>query len=191
MLYLVHLTHAGKTVRFQLAMLKSGWMKSYRGFMIWSLTSLDLKMRGYSEKLWVLSFYGTRTTSSFQARRQGQHRLRVVAGHLHLQEPTHPMTSTTTTRVHLDLRRRTWVGRLRRRLCPLRTIRGSGSAAQNDKSRPSQEYLIRIFLSELTTVLTRKSQRSQRPKKMRILQRRNPSPPRYTPRSKKRGHVIF
>ena len=36
-----------------------------------------------------------------------------------------PKTTTTTTRVHLDLRRWTWVGRLRRRLCPLRTISGS------------------------------------------------------------------
>ena len=62
MLYLVHLTHAGKTVRFQLAMLKSWWMKSYRGLMLWSLTSLDLEMRGHSEKLKVVSFYGTRRT---------------------------------------------------------------------------------------------------------------------------------
>jgi hypothetical protein len=35
------------------------------GFMIWSLTSLDPKMRGHSEKYWVDSFYGTRTTSRF------------------------------------------------------------------------------------------------------------------------------
>ncbi len=50
MLYLDHLTHAGIAVRFQLAMLKSGWMKSWRGFTHWSLTSLELKVRGHSEK---------------------------------------------------------------------------------------------------------------------------------------------
>jgi hypothetical protein len=33
------------------------------------------------------------------------------------------MTTATTTRVHLDHRRRTWVGRLRRRL--LRKLSGS------------------------------------------------------------------
>ena len=70
MLYLVHLAQSGIIVRFQLAMLESGWMKSYRGFMIWSLTSLDLKVRRHSDKFWVVSFYGTRSTSSFQARRQ-------------------------------------------------------------------------------------------------------------------------
>ena len=59
-----------------------------------------------------------------QARRQGQHRLRVVAGHHHLQE-AHPKTMINTARVHLDLRGRTWVSRLRRRLCQLRTISGS------------------------------------------------------------------
>jgi hypothetical protein len=76
--------YGGMAVRFQLAMLKSGWIKSCRGFMIWSLTSLDPKMRGHSEKYWVESFYQIRTTSSFQARPQGQHRLRVIAGHIHL-----------------------------------------------------------------------------------------------------------
>jgi hypothetical protein len=74
-LYLLALMYAGMAVRFQLAMLKSGWMKSCQGFMIWSSISLDQKMRGHSEKYWVESFYGTRITSSFQARPQGQHRL--------------------------------------------------------------------------------------------------------------------
>jgi hypothetical protein len=52
---------------------------------------------------------------------KGQHRLRVVAGHLHLHhlQALH-MTMATTTRVHLDHRRQTWVGRLRRR--PLRIL---------------------------------------------------------------------
>ena len=36
-----------------------------------------------------------------------------------------PQEYINTARVHLDLRRRTWVGRLRRRLCQLRTISGS------------------------------------------------------------------
>ena len=145
MLYLVHLAHAGMAVRFQLAMLKLVWMKSQWGGTQWSLTSLDLKVRGHSEKYWVVSFYGTRTTSSFQAGRQSQHRLRVVACHLHLHhlQEAHPMTTTTTARVHLDLRR------------SLRLVLNN-AGAQSDKCRPSQEYLIRIFLLDLTIVLTRK-----------------------------------
>ena len=38
-----------------------------------------------------------------------------------------PPTTTTTARVHLDLRCRTWVGRLRRRLHPLRRLSGNVS----------------------------------------------------------------
>jgi hypothetical protein len=89
-----------------------------------SSTSLDPKMRGNSEKYWVESSYRTRTTSSFQDRPQGQHRLRVVACHLHLHHLQAPhMVTATTTRVHLDHHRRTWVGHLRRR--SLRILSGS------------------------------------------------------------------
>jgi hypothetical protein len=44
MLYLVNLELAGMVVRFQLAMLVSGWIKLYRDTSHWSLTYLDLKM---------------------------------------------------------------------------------------------------------------------------------------------------
>jgi hypothetical protein len=101
---------------------KVGVDEMVMGFMIWSLTSLDLKMRGHSEKYWIESFYGTRTTSRFQARPQGQHRLRVVVGHLHLHhlQEALPMTTATTIRVHLDHRHQTWVSHLHRR--PLRKL---------------------------------------------------------------------
>src|SRR5664279_2921379 len=107
-------------MRFQMAMVVSAWINLYRDMNHWSLTFLELMMRGHWETSGVVSFYGARNTSCFQARRQGHHRLLLVAIH-DLQ--VHMMTRgtpTTTTRVHLDLRRR--VSRLRcpRRLRPLK-----------------------------------------------------------------------
>jgi hypothetical protein len=94
-------------------MLVSGWTELYQDMSHWSLTCLDLKMSRHSEKSRVVSFYGTRKTSSFQA---WCHRHRVVAGHHHLR--VHPVTTTTTTtRVHLDLHRR--VSHRRHHLRPL------------------------------------------------------------------------
>jgi hypothetical protein len=102
--YLVDLEKSSMAVRFKLAMLMSGWMQLYWGMSLWSLTSLNLKRRQHLEKSLVVSFFGIRNTSCFQARRQGGHPLlRVLAIH-HLQ--VHPSTmigTTTRARVHLDL----------------------------------------------------------------------------------------
>jgi hypothetical protein len=50
MLYLLNLELLGIPVRFQMAMLVSGWMKFYADMSHYILTLLDLKMRRHSEK---------------------------------------------------------------------------------------------------------------------------------------------
>jgi hypothetical protein len=65
MRYLVDLENSSMAMRFELAMLVSGWMQFYRGMSPWSLTSLDLKRRQHLEKYWVVSFFGTRNASCF------------------------------------------------------------------------------------------------------------------------------
>jgi hypothetical protein len=82
MRYLLDLDKPGMAVRFELVMLMSGWMQLCRGMSPSSLTLLDLKRRQHLEKYWVVSFFGIRNTSCFQARRQGSHPLlRVLAIH--------------------------------------------------------------------------------------------------------------
>jgi hypothetical protein len=71
-------------VGHQLAMLVSGWMQLYQGMSPWSLISLDLKRRQHLEKYWVVSFFGIRNTSCFQAQRQGGHPLLWVLAIHHL-----------------------------------------------------------------------------------------------------------
>jgi hypothetical protein len=73
--YLLDLDNSGMAMRFELAMLVSGWMQLYWGMSPSSLTSMDLKRRQHLEKYWVVSFFGIRNTSSFQARCQGGHPL--------------------------------------------------------------------------------------------------------------------
>lgn len=62
-------------------------------------------MRGHLERSGVVSFYGASNTSCFQTRGRGHHRLlRDAIHHLQLHMMTRGTTSTTT-RVHLGLRR--------------------------------------------------------------------------------------
>jgi hypothetical protein len=65
MRYLLDLDKPSMAVRFELAMLVSGWMQLCRGMSPSSLTSLDLKRRQHLEKYWVVSFIGIRNTSCF------------------------------------------------------------------------------------------------------------------------------
>jgi hypothetical protein len=67
MCYHLDQNNSGMAVRFELAMLVSRWMQLYRGMSPSSLTSLDLKRRQHLEKYWVVSFFGIRNTSCFQA----------------------------------------------------------------------------------------------------------------------------
>ena len=153
-------------MRFQMAMVVSAWIKFYPDMNQWSLKFLELMMRGHWETSGVVSFYGARNTSCFQARCQGDQRLHRVDIH-HLQ--VHMMTrgTTTTARVHLDLRRHITrlLSRLRRlrRLRSLRLRAKRGSAllrfrwvtdTDHDRS-PSQKYR-RLLPSDLMTGLLRK-----------------------------------
>jgi hypothetical protein len=95
MRYLLDLDKSGMAVRFELAMLMLGRIP-------WSLTSLDLKRRQNLEKYWVVSFFGIRNTSFFQARRQGGHPLLQV---LAIHHPSMMIGTTTRARVYLDLHR--------------------------------------------------------------------------------------
>jgi hypothetical protein len=101
MRYLLDLDNSGMAVRFELAILMSGWMQLCRGTSPSSLMLLDLKRRQHLEKYWVVSFFGIRNTSCFQALRQGGHPLlRVLAIH----HPSTMIGTTTRARVHIHLR---------------------------------------------------------------------------------------
>ena len=145
------------------------------------------------------SFFGSRNTSSFQAGHQcrhplqvagHRHPLRVVAGHHH----RHPMIMATmpTALVHLDLHRR--LSTPPRRLRPLRIgrplRRSVPSRVLPANYRPSQEYQ-RFLRPVLMIVLMRKMKPSSREKWLHIFIRKNPTPRRHTPRSKRYGLLIF
>jgi hypothetical protein len=50
MRYLLDLDKSGMALRFELAMLMSGWMQLYQSMSPWSLTSLELDVRGPEEE---------------------------------------------------------------------------------------------------------------------------------------------